>query len=133
MTGPQADVPSRREGDQGRLGKVRAFYLRWKDPVFAIVLPPTAIATFVIGLQVRNYSKDRANDAQIVRVLAQQQAKISKEQAKRARETAAAAKVSCERARDFAAKVADDYEARGVFTAKQLASYRASIPKTCPK
>lgn len=132
MNGPGADIHSRREGDQGRIGRVRAFYLRWKDPVFAIVLPPTAIATVVIGLQTRSYQESRARDSKVVRVLAQEQAKITRENAQRARETAASARLSCLRTKAFAPAVADDYERRGVLPSSVLDRYRASIPKSCP-
>lgn len=126
MNGPGADIRSRRQGDRGRLGRFRAFYLRWKDPVFAVVLPPTAIATFVIGLQVRSYSESRAKDAKVIRVIAQTQAK-------NAAATAKAARDGCLRSKALGPSLAQDYEIRKVLTGANLALYRSLIPKDCPK
>lgn len=132
---PRSDVSARtRASDQGR----RAWMKSWwsdggKDLILGVSGIVACIGCLVLGALVYRANEQRASDQRIVRVLAQQQAKISLEQAKRARETAAAAKLSCQRARVLGPPLADYYARDPAFPAAVLGEYRRTIPKSCPK
>lgn len=104
MTGPARHVPTRRKADKGTAGRVRSWWDEWGQLVMGVWL--LAVSAVVLWVAVNFWQSQR--------------------------DTAQAARVSCQRAAEFGPGVADDYERRGVFTAKQLASYRASIPRVCP-
>lgn len=129
-----------RKDDTGLVTRVRAFVVKWKDPVIAVVVPPLAVATVWLGLQQRALQIQRTEDTTVVRHLAERRAHdtavvrlIAEQQAAQQKATAAAAKVSCQRTRQYGPAFADYFESVGVFSAKDAAAYRSSIPKTCPK
>ena len=96
--------PRKRTEDTGPLGMIVAWWHRYGYLIMGVWLLSVSIAVVIIALQVR----------------ADQVA------------TKTAARTACERAREFAPRLIDDYEARGIFSREDLAAYRRSIPKTCP-
>lgn len=132
MTGLHADPPRRRAEDKGTLiGRFTGWWRRWKDPIIAPLAILTAIACLYLGYRVYEFNKDRAQDAKVVRVIVQEQAKISAAREADARATATAARISCMRSRQFGPVIADFYLKNGL-DPKLIARYRETIPKTCP-
>lgn len=109
-----------------RWERARAWWQRWKDPVIAAVLIPTALTTIVVAFEQRGYQKARADDTRIVRILAE-------EQARNAKATTAAAKLTCERTRRYAPYILKFYETEQVLPRSLIEDYRKTVPKTCPK
>jgi hypothetical protein len=111
MTRPASDVPSRRLGDHGWWSRVRSWWWTWGQPVFGAIVIAVAVAVFIVALQVRSISIQRAHDEAA---------------------TAKAARQACERAKALGPALAADYEQRDVLSGENLALYRSLIPKNCP-
>jgi len=102
----------RREADRGRRALFRVW---WKDGGKDLVLGFAGVIACVgcLVLAALWYGTDR-------------------EQARTARETAAAAKLTCERTRTFAPYLIKDYRERRVFPPELLDFYESSLPEKCP-
>lgn len=104
MTGPTFAHPQRREEDHTWFARGRAWWTRNWSIIAGVWLAFLSAWVIWVSNEVRLSEK----------------------------ESNAAAKVSCERSREFAPRVADDYERRGVFPPSVIAKYRGSIPEVCP-
>lgn len=113
--------------------QVRRWWQKWGDLIVAVVATTGAIVAIVAAVLVYDLTRQRAEDARVVRVIVQEQAKASEARAQTARETAATAKRTCERTRRYAPYLIKDYEDRGVLPPALIADYQRTLPKTCPK
>lgn len=126
MTGQIRTTPQRRAEDASRFARARAWWQRNGPLVMGPILLVIGIVVVVIAFKVKDYSEQRARDAEAVRVIALQQAEQQKQ-------TAAAARLSCQRTRQYGPALADYYERERVLPLRVIDEYRRSIPKTCPK
>lgn len=112
MTDEERNGARTRREDRSRREHARVWWQKWKDPIFAAVLLPTAVVTVIVALEQRGYEKAQAENAAA---------------------TAASAKLTCERTRKFAPYLIKDYRARDVFPPELLDFYESSLPRSCPK
>jgi hypothetical protein len=99
-----ADTPRRRTADQGRIGRLLAFWRAWGLLVTGVWL--IAVSACLLVVAVAFYSTQSATEE--------------------------SARVSCERSRVFGPAIANAYERFEILTPEQLEAYRQTIPTACP-
>lgn len=110
MTHPPA-TPQRRAVDRGRFQAARAWWERWGDPVMSGWLFVVTIVLVWVAVAYYHSQHRQERDAAVA---------------------AYQSTLSCRRTRAFGPPIADAYGRFRILNAKQLISYRATIPKRCP-
>lgn len=98
------DHHARRLSDQGRGGRIRAFWHQWGNLVTGVWLIIVSVAVLWIGVAFAHNQKTTADSA----------------------------RDSCRRALKFGPALADAYERYDILNPQQLAAYRATLPRSCP-